>query len=106
MATINEKSAFELTFIAYDEDGTAITPATARYQIHDKDSGTELLAWTTLTPATEITVQVPSPQVVNAMVDSGKPEEIRVVTVQFNQGLDTEHNDEQEYTVRNLQHIS
>jgi len=62
---INEGEAFRLTVRPLSADLAATTPTTMRYRIDDRDQGTAVLDWTTLTPATSVNIVLTSAQ--NAM---------------------------------------
>ena len=52
MAKVNEGSVLTITVTPINENGVAFTPNSARYRLDDKDSSTEVIAWTDVTPST------------------------------------------------------
>jgi len=99
--THNELSEVLVTVKPCDASGNSATPTTASYRIDDCLTGNELVAWTVLTPAATMTITVPAS--VNAIInnDRSSPEE-KVVTLEFDKGLSTQHYAEYFYRVRNL----
>jgi hypothetical protein len=43
----------------YNDAGTLTAPTTARYRVYDTESGCELIAWTTISPATTASISLP-----------------------------------------------
>jgi len=99
--THNELSEVLVTVKPKDAARKPTTPTTASYRIDDCLSGRELVAWTVLTPAETMTITVPAS--VNAIIDSTRstPEE-KVVSLEFDKGLLTQHTAEYFYRIRNL----
>jgi hypothetical protein len=98
-----ESSAFTVTAKFWDDSTdvwTASTPTTARYRIDDPDTGSEILAWTSLTPATSISIDITATN--NAIVDDSCSTERRQITVQANAGLSTQYQGTMDYWIRNL----
>jgi hypothetical protein len=62
---INEREAFQLTIRALTADLAAATPSTMRYRIQDMDQCATVLDWTTLAPATAVSLIITGAQ--NAM---------------------------------------
>ena len=83
MEIINEKTSQVFTAEFYDQNGTSINPETAYYSLHDSPSGQAIID--------TVFLPLPIPQVVeieisredNRILDSGKLEETRVLTVEF-----------------------
>lgn len=99
----NERSKVTITATPSTTDGSAFTPTTARYRVDDFDTGTSMVGWTTLTPSTSMTFSISGPT--NKILSRNKREEIKVVTIQTDLGLDSEHNEEYFYALKNLQFI-
>lgn len=97
---VNESSAATFTASFYNDSWTATAPTTARYRIDNPTNDTEILAWTTLTPATSNSIAVTGAQ--NAIVDNGCREERRQLTVQANAGLSTQFQVTRDWWVKNL----
>jgi hypothetical protein len=97
---VNEESAATFTFRPLDEDGKAVTPNTMRYRVDDLSSSTELVAWTNVTPATEVEVTVPA--TVHSMINAAQSEEVKVVTVQTDYDTSIQTSEEYQYTLVNL----
>lgn len=99
----NELSQVIVTVTPLDLNSDPYTPTSARYKINDKISGSELVEWTSLTPSTSMQIIIaPS---VNAIITDNNDTEIKVVTVQLDDGLSTQHYIEYEYKVINLQFV-
>lgn len=98
--TFNELSQVTFTVRPVDKDGDLFTPTTAKYRVDDLDSKAELVAWTTLTPSTEMTVTVPGSA--HDIKQTSRRRERKVLTVKLDDGLSSEHNEQQIYWIRNL----
>lgn len=103
MRTYNELSEVTVTASVLDIDANPYTPITARYKVTDCRSENVLVNWTTLTPAESMTITIPGSA--NAMVDRNRKAETKVVTVNTNNGLASEHYEEYEYRVENLKFV-
>ena len=100
----NELSQVTITARAVDKDGLVFTPTNARYRVDDLDSEEAIVAWTSLTPSTEMTITIDATD--NAMQNADKKQEIRVVTVETNAGLTSAHPEEYRYKLKNLKFIT
>lgn len=104
---VNEASAFTLVASFFDDSTdtwSASSPTTAHYRIDRISSNpgcsSEVADWTTLTPATSISIPITSTH--NAIANEGAPYERRMVTVKANAGLSTQYEACYLYTVQNL----
>jgi len=79
-------------------------PATLTYQVHDVDSGTEILAEAALSPA--LSVEITLKPTDNLILDDANQYERRRVTVKATFGVDDSKNDVYFYRVRNLKMVS
>jgi hypothetical protein len=103
-----ERSAFTATAAFFDdsvEPWTVSTPTTADYRIDRIRAGDpgcydEVLAWTSLTPATSINIPVTSAN--NAISFDYSRDELRQITVRANAGLATQYQGTLRYRVTNL----
>ncbi len=98
--TVQERSTNTITARAKSKDGALFTPTTVRYRLDDLDTKRELIAWTSVTPASAVAITIPGAK--NAMIKTNRKRERKVLTVQFDQGLDSEVNSEYIYWVKNL----
>ena len=80
------------------EPWVLVTPTTLRYRVDNPEFDTEILAWTTVTPASSATITVTGAQ--NA-ITSGASRERRRLTVQADADLSTACVAEREYYVTN-----
>lgn len=101
---VNELSKATFTITPLDENGNKFTPTNIRFRVDDKTSGASLIAWTAATASTSVEIEVPP--AANAIIDSSKPEEEKVLTVETDFGTNDAHTEERVYTVKNLQFIS
>ncbi len=106
-ARVLEGSAFTLnaSYFADDADTwVATAPTTAKYRIDrvngDPSRFQEILAWTTLSAATNNAIAITGAQ--NAIQNDGAYLEQRQVTVMANAGLATQHQGTYRYAVENL----
>lgn len=68
------------------EPWVLVVPTTLRYRLDDPETGAELLAWTTVSPASSATITITAAQ--NAYTDC-EPRARRRLTVQADNGLAT-----------------
>lgn len=106
-AKVNEGSAFSLTASFFDDGSdvwTPVTPTTAKYRIDrvgsDATCSDEVLTWTTLTPATSISIPITATN--NAVSWTYSAVEPRQVTVKVNDGLSTQSEEAYRYSLINL----
>lgn len=102
MAKIHaELSEVTVTVTPIDVKGDPYTPTTARYRVDDCLTENELVAWTTIdTPS--ISMQITIPGSVNAIIGSRRTPEPKVLTVNTDQGLATQHFEEYLYRIKDL----
>jgi hypothetical protein len=97
----NEGTAFVVTAYFWDdstETWTASTPTTIRYRI-DSPSGQEIVAWTTGTPATSLSITCSA--TANAILNDCSQLERKILTVQCDAGLATQYADTYAWDVKN-----
>lgn len=99
--THNELSAVVVTIEPLDSAGDPYTPTTLRYRVDDCGTEKSLIGWTALTPATSVQVTIPGST--NSIQDNSlnKPE-VKIVTVNADNGLDTQNYSQYSYRVKNL----
>lgn len=105
---VKEGSAFSIIASFFDDatDTWATnTPTNARYRIDringaDPSCYSEVLGWTTLTPATTNTIAITGAQ--NAILNDCTYEEKRQVTVEANAALATQYQETFRYSIVNL----
>lgn len=100
MNNVNEESRYTVTVKPLNESGVAFTPTTVRYRVDDLDTSTELVAWTSLTPATSMTIEIPA--TAHSMIDASKTAEEKVLTIQTDFDTVDQHSEEHRYMLRNL----
>lgn len=100
MFTVNEGSTCYLKVDFYDESGKALSPSSVSYRIDDLETGTSILASTSVAPASSITITI-SPSD-NAMVNSGLSTETHRITVQAPFRYHEQINGQYDYQVANL----
>lgn len=98
--TVNELSQIIITAKPKDTANQPYTPTTARYRVDDCLTQKQLVGWTTLTPSPSMEITIPGS--VNAIIGSRRNPEPKVVTVNTDKGLATEHNEEYTYRVKDL----
>ena len=100
METVNEKSVCVVTPVFTDEDKNLVTPTAASYRVDDLATGAAVVASTSITPVTgtyDIVIAASS----NAIIDTTRSYETKVVTVNWTFGTGTA-NAEYRYRVKNL----
>ena len=102
---INELSQATITAFPKDTLNQPYTPINARYRVDDCRSETEMVPWTAIAvPSTSMQIIIPGP--LNTIVCDRHQQERKVLTVTTDDGLDTEHNEQYIYSVRNLAFVS
>lgn len=97
----NELSVVTITINPFDTNGDPHTPTTARYRLDDCLTKEQLIDWTDIpTPSTSMQVIIPS--VNNAIIGERRNPEPKVMTVNTDKGLVTEHFGEYIYRIRDL----
>lgn len=86
--------------VSFKGDDDLVVPTTARYRVHDEGSGLELVAWTALTPAGRVIVDIPASA--NRILSDDNTREIKVLTVQSDEGTDNQQSKQERYQVMNL----
>ena len=102
---INELSQATITARPFDTSNDPYTPITARYRVDDCRSEKSMVAWTAIAvPSTAMQIIIPGS--INTIVCDSHKTEKKVVTVNTDNGLDTAHNEQYTYSVRNLAFVS
>lgn len=101
--TIKERSAFTVTSKFYSDSAdpwTLTAPTTAKYRIDCLSTGYPVRDWTSLTPATSISVPISSSD--NQIFDDTKRRERRLLTIKADDGLSTQYQETYDWDVINL----
>lgn len=102
MAQINEGTKYEFNVRPLNAQGNAYTPTTGRYKMTDKDTSTEMLAWTSFgTLSTSMDEEISG--LLNTIINSAKPSETKVITIELDWSTPDQSTTEHEYEVINLQ---
>lgn len=100
-STWQEGSAFILTaFFRLRSTAAAVTPTTIRYRLDGLTTGTTILDWTTVTPAGNISITVTGAQ--NKVQNDSNQIECKQITIEADQGLDTQYRESKVWTINNL----
>jgi hypothetical protein len=105
MDIVNEKSTPTLTVDFFDENGAAVVPSSATYQIDDIASGTIVRAETAL-PSLAASVDILLATADTIIITSSLPGEDRLVTVKWQYGSGKQGAKEYRYLVKNLSKVS
>jgi hypothetical protein len=106
MSNVNEESTAYLTVRFFNKVNSLDVPATATWEVHDKQSGTVLLAPTSILPIAN-TVELTLTPAINTLVDSvNNTEETRVVTVKASFGASDACNDEYSYELIGKEYVT
>lgn len=98
---VNEGSVGYLTVTFKDEYNVPTAPVSATWEVHDLESGTELLAATSITPIAS-SVKLTLTPAINTFVDRKNDEETRRVTVKAVWGGLSGTNAEVDYDITDL----
>jgi hypothetical protein len=97
---VNERSALTVTARFRDRAAVAdVTPTNVYWRLDD-ENGCQLADWTSVTPASQVSIAVPAEQ--NRILNCTKPVEQRTLTVMADRGLATQFTVAYYYSVRNL----
>ncbi len=108
MDIVNEKTTPVLNVAFYDENGTAVVPTSATYQIDDVTEGrvnqsiTGETSISVLAASVDIAITDQETKIIDAMLSSEK----RLVTVKFQYGTNKRGSKEFRYIVKNLSKIT
>lgn len=103
MRTHNELSQVTVTATARDLSNNPYTPTTARYKVTDCKTKDVMVNWTTLTPASTMEITIPGS--VNTIKSDCNRLERKVVTLNTDNGLSTQHYAEYSYRIKNLRFV-
>ena len=98
---VNEGSVGYLTVKFYDKSNNLAAPASATWEVHDRESGSILLAATPIAPIAN-TVELTLTPAINTFIDSNNDEETRRVTIKATWGVGSTTNAEVDYDIRDL----
>ncbi len=98
---VNEASSCSLRVRFYDEDGAAKIPTTVHWRIRDLTNCRVIQDWTQVTTGSSVDLEITA--TMNAISGGCHAYQEHVVSVQADQGLETQFSDEQRYVVANLQ---
>lgn len=101
--TVNEGSAFTVVAKFWDDSTevwTAATPTSIRYRVDSLETTSQIIGWTSATPATSVTITVS--YAANAITNDCKDRERKQLTVEIDAGLSTQYQSTYEYYVKNL----
>ena len=97
----NELSEVTVTVTPFDTGGNPFTPTTARFRLDDCLTEKELIAWTDIAvPSTSMQIALPGS--VNAIIGDRRTPEPKVLTVNTDNGLSTQHFEEYIYRIKDL----
>lgn len=97
--TIKERTYLPATWTLLDANGEEVVPTTIRWRLDCKTTGLELVDWTTVTPASVVSITIPASA--NEIQNSANTQETKLLTFQADAGTDTQITDEAEYIVSN-----
>ena len=98
---VNEQTTMLVDVYFWDEDGVAVTPDSATYRLDNAETGSLILAATSMgAMATMKTLNITPAQ--NAILDASHRFETHVVTVDWTYNTTRHGTDEYRYTVKNL----
>ncbi len=100
--THNELSEVTVTVNPLDTNCDPYTPTTARYRVDDCKTGRELVGWTSIAvPSTSMQIAIPG--TANAIIGTNRTTpESKVVTVNTDKDLSTQHYEEYIYRIKDL----
>lgn len=101
----NELSQVIITVKPLNPQNKSYIPVTLRYKVNDCLTGDELVSFTAVTPTTRA-MDITIPSSVNAIINTHlRNPEKKVVTINTDEGLATQHYSEYTYGVKNLSFV-
>lgn len=97
---VNEKSRCVIRARFYDENDANVAPLTARYLLKDVSNDRTVIDWTVITAAASLDIEITAAN--NAIYDTCRDSEERVLSVQANYDATNQFTDEFYYVIRNL----
>lgn len=101
---VNEESTAYLQVSLLDRTGANSSPLTLTFRVHDVESGTEMVATTSISPVSPATITLTP--TANTILKRVHKYETRRVTVDATYGSGDVLHDDYDYLVRNLEHVS
>ena len=101
---VNELSRAVITVRPIDRNGVVFIPGAARYRLDDFKSREAIIAWTALTPATEMTITIPAAS--NTIRNTNNKREKKILTVETDAATTSAHVEEYSYWVKNMEFVS
>lgn len=101
MKTINENSRLPVTVRIFNDDVVAAIPTTLRYRIDCETTRQNLVGWTTLTPASVVSLTIPA--TINVIQSRLNSIELKTLTIEADSGLSTAFTAPYQWQVRSLQ---
>lgn len=80
VGNVNQGSTFTINVYSQQSDGSYTTPSTLRYKRHDAKTGTQLKAWTTITPGNPSVLTLAAAD--NILHDSTRNAESHILTME------------------------
>jgi len=96
---IAERSSITVT-VYFRASGAASAPSTVHYRIDNLTTGSNITAWTSVTPG--VSVDIPITSAENKIVGQSNVRERRQITVSADKGTNTETRDTAEWFVNNI----
>lgn len=97
---VNERSSMMVTARFRDRAAmTDVTPTNAYWRLDDQD-GCQLTDWTSISPATQVSITISGEQ--NRNLNCSRPSETKILTVMADRGLAGQFTASYSYTVKNL----
>lgn len=97
---VNEGSTAPLVVAFLDSAGAAAVPTAVRYRVDDLTNDAEIVAWTSVTPGSSVTISIAP--AVNAMGAETNKKETRRVTIEASYGAADAIVDFEDYTLVNM----
>jgi len=99
-STVKERNSATITAYFRNSSNAATVPTTVDYRIDDISTHTPITAWTSVSPASEVSITVKSAE--NRIIANGDATERRQITVSADRGTTTETRDTTEWFVENI----
>ena len=98
---VKERQSFTATAYFRNNSDAAEAPTTVEYRIDDLTSNSEILTWTTVTAASEVSITIKANE--NRILGDSNQYEVRQLTVAADRDTDNETRDTYQWRVENIQ---
>ena len=102
--SIKELNLLPVRWTVLDADGDPVTPSTIRYRVDCLTTGTQVIGWTSVSPAYTVNITIPATS--NTILNPANVVETKRVTFQADAGTATALHDWEDYEIVNNRFVA